>query len=128
MHKPLPSPLRTLAIALVPLALVATACGSDDKPTTTEAPTDSTATGDTTATDSGDAGSNADVEAFCNQVDQFVEAMNKLIADPTSGDAAALAQEGQDLLSSATALSGSVTGDDAARIKDCTKNLENVGS
>jgi len=130
-------PLRMVAIAVLPLALLGTACSSDDdgdSPTDTEsdapadtdassdAPADTEATGD----ESGEA--NAEVEAFCTQVDEFVAAMDEVLADPSSGDVAEITAQGQDLAAAATELSGSVDGDDTERLQECTEELSNIGS
>ncbi len=120
-------PLRMVAIAVLPLALLGTACGSDDdgdSPADTEAdaPADTEAAGD----ESGEA--NAEVEAFCTQVDEFVAAMDEVLADPSSGDVAEITAQGQDLAAAATDLAGSVEGDDTERLQECTEELSNIGS
>ena len=121
--------LRPLAIAIVPLVLLGTACSSDDDsdtPADTEASSDAPA--DTDASGEESSGSNPDVEAFCSEVDEFVTAMEEVLADPTSGDAAALATQGQDLAASATELAGSVDGSDSERLQECTSDLSDIGS
>ena len=120
-------PLRMVAIAILPLALLGTACGSDDdgdSPANTEAdaPADTEAAGD----ESGEG--NAEVEAFCTQVDEFVAAMDEVLADPSSGDVAEITAQGQDLAAAATDLAGSVEGDDTERLQECTEKLSTIGS
>jgi hypothetical protein len=123
-------PLRIIAIAVLPLALLGTACSSDDDgddPADTEASSDSPA--DTEASsDAEESGGNAEVEAFCDQVDEFVPAMEEMIADPTSGDAAALATQAQDLIAAGTALAGSVDSGDADRLEECTQKLSEISN
>jgi len=116
-----------VAIAVLPLALLGTACSSDDDgdspaDTETDAPADTEAAGD----ESGEA--NAEVEAFCTQVDEFVVAMDEVLADPSSGDVAEITAQGQDLAAAATDLAGSVEGDDTERLQECTEELSNIGS
>jgi hypothetical protein len=121
--------LRPLVIAIVPLVLLGAACGSDDDsdtPADTEASSDAPA--DTEAAGEESSGGNADVEAFCGEVDDFVAAMEELLADPTSGDAAALATQGQELTASAAELAGSVDGSDSERLQECTSNLSEIGN
>ena len=123
------TPLRVLAIAVLPLALLGTACGSDDdgdSPTDTEASTDAPADTEASGEESGEG--SADVEAFCTQVDEFVTAMNEVIADPSSGDVAEITSQGQDLIAAGTDLAGSVEDGDRARLEECTAELENIGS
>ncbi len=124
-------PLRMVAIAVLPLALLGAACSSDDDADSadTEASADEPGeeTADTEA--SGDAeGGNPEVEEFCSQVDEFVTAMEEVLADPTSGDAAALATQGQELATSATELAGSVDASDSERLQECTQKLSEIGS
>ena len=121
--------LRPLVIAIVPLALLGAACSSDDDgdtPTDTEASSDAPA--GTEASGEESSGSNPDVEAFCDEVDAFVAAMEEVLADPSSGDAAALATQGQDLAASATELAGSVDSGDSERLQECTSSLSDIGS
>ena len=120
-------PIRLIAIAVVPLALLGTACGSDsdgdnDSPANTEASSDAPAD-----TDGGEeSSSNPDVETFCNEVDDFVESFNKVMADPSSGDVGELTTQAQELVSAGTDLAGSVEGDDRARLEECTKSLSDL--
>jgi hypothetical protein len=125
-------PLRVVAIAILPLALLGTACGSDDdgdSPADTEAsgdaPSDTEASGES---ESEGSGGNPEVEAFCSEVDEFVAAMEDILADPSSGDAAAIAEQGQELSASAGALAGSVDSSDMDRLQECTENISAVGS
>ena len=120
-------PLRMVAIAILPLALLGTACGSDDdgdSPANTEA--DAPAGTDVAGDESG-AGS-ADVEAYCDEVDDLVAAMDEVIEDPSSGDVADITAQIQDLISAGTDLAGSVEGDDTDRVRECTEELSNIGS
>jgi hypothetical protein len=128
--------LRPLAIALVPVLLVASACGSDDSSgdssggsDSTEAADDASDSQDTAAADdSGSADGNPDVEAYCDEVEEFVEAMNAVLADPTSGDAAALATQGLELTNKAAKLAGSAGAGDSDRLAECSKKVEEIGS
>jgi len=122
-------PLRIVAIAVLPLALLGTACGSDDdgdSPSDTEASEDAPA--DTEASGDEESGSNAEVEDFCSQVDDFVAAMEEIMADPSSGDAAAIAAQGQELSAAAGDLAGSVDSGDMERVQECTEKLSAIGS
>ncbi len=123
-------PLRIVAIAVLPLALLGTACGSDsddDSPADTgaEAPDGTEASDDS---DSEGSEGNPEVEAFCSQVDEFVTAMDEILADPTSGDAAAIAAQGQELSASAAELAGNVDSSDSDRLQECTEELSSIGS
>ncbi len=124
-------PLRPIAIAVLPLVLLVTACGSDSDSDssgdTAAATSDAPASSD--AADAADAGgANADVETFCTSVDEFVDAMNAMLEDPTKGDAAALATQGQDLVKVATDLGVSIDSADTARLEECAKKLTEIGS
>ena len=123
-------PLRMVAIAVLPLALLGTACGSDDdgdSPADTEAdaPADTEASEPRPTRSAGEESGegNAEVEAFCTQVDEFVAAMDEVLADPSSGDVAEITAQGQDLAAAATDLAGSVEGDDSERLQECTEEL-----
>ena len=126
-------PFRIVAIAVVPLALLGASCSSDDDADSadTEAAGDAEESGDATADteaggDAEESGSNPEVEAFCDEVDEFVPAMEELIADPTSGDAGALAEQAQELVAAGAALAGSVDSGDAERLQECTEKLAEV--
>jgi hypothetical protein len=118
-------PLRVIAIAVLPLALLGTACGSDDD---SDTPSNTEASGDAPADTAGDeeSGANDDVEAFCDDVDEFVEAFNKVLSDPSSGDIGALTTQAEELASSAIELQGSVDGDDSERLQECTESLSDI--
>jgi hypothetical protein len=125
--------LRPLALAIVPLVLLGTACGSDDdtgSDTTDATAAESSSEESSDAESSGDesSSSNPDVEAFCDEVDEFVTAMEDVLADPASGDAAELATQGQELATSAQELAGSVDAEDADRLQECTAQLSDLGS
>jgi hypothetical protein len=116
---------RTLALILgATLVLGVAACGDDDDD---GGSTDRT----TTEQDSGDSGdsggsasSNADVQAYCDAVDEYVQAAQDIIDDPTSGDAAELSQQGQDLAAQGQELASNaadLTPEDAQAIADCTQ-------
>jgi hypothetical protein len=130
--------LRPLALAIVPLVLLGTACGSDDDSgsdstdaTAAESPSEESSDAESSdAESSGDesSSSNPDVEAFCDEVDEFVTAMEEILADPASGDAAELATQGQELATSAQELAGSVDAEDADRLQECTAQLSDLGS
>jgi hypothetical protein len=132
-------PLRMLAIAVLPLALLGTACSSDDDgdspadtEATSDAPADTEADGEeptgTEASGEETGEGSADVEAFCTQVDEFVVAMEEVLADPASGDVAAITAQGQELATSAAALAGSIDAADSARLQECTEQLSTIGS
>src|SRR4051794_40935731 len=67
-------PIRLIAIAVVPLALLGTACGSDDD-SDNDSPANTEASSDAPADTAGgeESSSNPDVETFCDEVDDFVE-------------------------------------------------------
>lgn len=122
--------LKLTALTL-PLVIGAVACGSDDDSTpaaTTAVASDEPAA---TAAPSGDgeaSGSNAEVEAYCAEVDEFVEANQQMLDDPTSVDVEAITQQSLDLIAAATALATTTDGDDAARLAECTEKFEEIGS
>jgi ABC-type glycerol-3-phosphate transport system substrate-binding protein len=121
--------LRITALTL-PLVIGTVACGSDDDstPATTAAATDEPAA---TAAPSGDdetSGSNPEVEAYCTEVDEFVEANQQMLEDPASVDVEAITQQSLDLIAAATALATSTDGDDAARLAECSEKFAEVGS
>lgn len=88
---------------------IAAAC-SDDEPTTKT----------TVAADSGDASESGGggVDAFCQSADELAAEFEKVMADPASGDVAALTASATELTNEATALS---TGspEDAAKVAEC---------
>ena len=101
-------------VMVVGLLVGAAACSSssDDKK-------DDTTT--TVAKDSGGGdSSNAEVDAYCKAVDEFVQKAKAAQADPSK--ASTLATEGQELQSKATALAGAgLSSADATKVADCTK-------
>ncbi len=100
------------------------ACGSDSEGgTTTEA------TEETTAGDSGDSGdsANADVQAFCDDAEALAEELKAVMADPTSGDVAALTAQATELSTSAAALV-SANASDADEINACAQKITDAVS
>ena len=132
LSESLPRTIMTIivAIAVVPLSLLGASCSSDDDGDSADTEESGDATADTEAADdAGDAeesGGNPEVEAFCDEVDEFVPAMEELIADPTSGDAGAMAEQAQELVAAGAALAGSVDSGDAERLQECTEKLAEV--
>lgn len=98
------------------------ACGGDDESKdststkTTEAQTDATEAG------GGDSGGNADVEAYCTSAEELADEFAKLMADPASGDVAAVTAAATELTQKAAALV-SAHAEDAARINECTEKM-----
>ncbi len=127
-------PLRMVAIAVLPLALLGTACSSDDDGDSGRHRSIGRRRGAGRrhgrrprhrATPSG----NADVEEFCSQVDEFVDRDGRVLADPTSGDAGALATQGQELAASAhRARRLGRQRPTADRLEECTEKLSEIGS
>lgn len=121
--------LKCLPLA-VPLAIGTVACGGSDGNTT--APPSVVSDNDPAntakpASDGEESGSNADVEAYCKQVDEFVAANKKVLADPASADVAAITKQGTDLAATTAKLAASATGDDAARIQECSAKFAEIG-
>jgi hypothetical protein len=115
---------RTLALILgATLVLGVAACGDDDD--SDGGSTDRTTTEqDSGSDDGGSASGNADVQAYCDAVDEYVQAAQDVIDDPTSGDAAELSQQGQDLAAQGQELASNaadLTPEDAQAIADCTQ-------
>lgn len=113
----------TLATLLTAgLLFGATACG-DDESSDTAAATES-------ESDSGageSSSDNADVQAYCEQAEQVADELKKVMADPTSGDMAALSQEATELVTKAAQLT-SANADDVDEINRCSALLsEAVG-
>lgn len=98
-------------------ATTAAACGSDDdkKPATTAAESG------TDATDAPSSG-NADVDAFCTKTEELAAEYKKFMADPTSGDGAALAAKAQELTTASQGLI-SANSADASKISACLQAM-----
>lgn len=113
----------TTLLAATLLTFGATACGGDDD-------TDAKASTEADSGDSGDSGSssdNADVQAYCDQAAKVADELKKVMADPTSGDMAALSTEATELVAKAAQLS-SANADDVDEINRCSALLsEAVG-
>lgn len=113
---------KTTLATLVAAGLLfgATACGDDESSDTAAAESDA---GDTGASSSD----NADVRAYCDQAEQVADELKQVMADPTSGDMAALSQEATELVSAAAQLV-SANADDVDEINRCSALLtEAVG-
>ncbi len=115
--------MMTWMLAGTLLATTAAACGSDDekkdeKPASTEAVSDD-------GGDSGESGGNAEVEAYCQSAEDLAAELKKVMADPTSGDVAALTAQAQELATQAATLGAAVAGDAAAaaRVQECSTAL-----
>jgi len=121
----------TIALAL-PLVIGIAACGGSDG-NGSDAPPAVVSDNDpaNTVIPSGDGnptGSNADVESFCTQVDEFVAASKKMLADPVSADVEAITQQGLDLSAATAQLVTSASGDDAARLQECAAKFNEIGN
>ena len=123
-----------LMFAVTLIAGVAAGCGGDDEKSDSGSAT--TAASDSGSSDSGSSDSgggsdtgNAKVDAYCDEVDDVVAALQKVKDDPTSADAQAASQQAQELSSKATALIGELVSDPdlATAVTDCTKKLQTVG-
>ena len=117
--------LKITALTL-PLAIGTVACGSDDD--ATPAGNDEPAATAAPAGDDEASGSNPEVEAYCTEVDEFVEANKQLLEDPASVDVEAITQQSLDLIAAASALATTTDGDDAARLAECSEKFAEVGS
>jgi hypothetical protein len=120
--------------AVTLIAGVAAGCGGDDEKSDSGSAT--TAASDSGSSDSGssDSGGGSDtgnekVDAYCDEVDDVVAALEKVKEDPTSADAQAASDQAQELSSKATALIGELVTDPdlATAVTDCTKKLQTVG-
>ncbi len=90
-------------------------CGSDSSDGTGS---DGGATTEAAGESSG--GGNADVEAYCKAVDEYVAKAKDVGTDPAKAEA--LSTEAQELAEKATALASSgLDADDATRVGECTK-------
>ncbi len=123
-----------LMFAVTLMAGVAAGCGGDDEKSDSGSAT--TAASDSGSSDSGSSDSgggsdtgNAKVDAYCDEVDDVVAALQEVKDDPTSADAQAASQQAQELSSKATALIGELVSDPdlATAVTDCTKKLQTVG-
>ena len=115
--------IRTALLAGL-LVLGVTACGDDDNgddPVSTEADS-----GDNGGDSGGADSANPDVQAYCDQVDDLAEQLEEVLADPSSGDAAALTVEAQELVTAAANLI-SANPDDVDEINACSARLQSVG-
>ncbi len=122
----------TTLLAATLLTFGATACGGDDdtdaKASTEADSGDSGDSGDSAdSADSGSSSDNADVQAYCDQAAKVADELKKVMADPTSGDMAALSTEATELVAKAAQLS-SANADDVDEINRCSALLsEAVG-
>lgn len=121
-----------LLFAVTLIAGVAAGCGGDDEKSASSSATTAADSGssDSGSSDSGggsDTG-NAKVDAYCDEVDDVVAALQKVKDDPTSADAQAASKQAQELSSKATALVGELISDPdlASAVTDCTKKLQTV--
>ena len=112
-------------MAFTLLTGVAAGCSSDDDDTASTEESADNGSSDNGSTDegSGDGGSssgNADVAAYCEAVDAFVEKALEAADDPAK--AASLTTESQDLTEKATALgSANLSAEEAQEVADCTE-------
>ena len=108
---------RFLGLFLVAGLLIVGAAGcssDDDKKADTK--TESTEAGD----DGGETASgNADVQAYCDAVDEYVAAVKDAGTD--AAKVQALTEQATDLSKKAGALAGITDADDAQAVADCTK-------
>ncbi len=108
-------------LAFTLLTGFAAGCSSDDDgdAATTEQSADN-GSSDNGSSDEGSTSGNADVAAYCEAVDAFVEKALEAADDPAK--AAGLATEGQDLTEKATALStAGLSAEEAQEVADCTE-------
>jgi hypothetical protein len=115
--------LMTWMLVATVFGTTAAACGSDDD-STSDAKAATTVAADTPAdTAGGDVASgNPEVTAFCEAADKVAEEFKKVMADPASGDVAALTASATELTTKATALSASSPAD-ANAISACLQNM-----
>jgi len=116
---------KAISWMLVATVFVSTAaaCTDDNSTSKTTAAADADGTADTTA-GAGDAGTSAnpEVAAFCKSADELAVEFNKVMADPASGDVAALTATATELTTKATALA-STSPADATAISDCLTKM-----
>jgi hypothetical protein len=105
------------SIMVAGLVLAGAACGGDDGET---ADTDTTEASSDAGGDSG--GGNSEVEEYCTQAEELGKELADVMADPTSGDVAALTAQANDLVAAAAALS-SANADDVERITECSEKI-----
>lgn len=122
--------LLTVALATV---LALSACsGSDSGDAADQVSEDSIAaeSGDEggSSNDGGAAGSNPEVEEYCDNVDAYVIEMDKLISDPLNVDVAAIQTVGEELAKTAADLAAAVEGDDRDRFNECSTRFSSIGS
>ena len=125
-------PLRMVAIAVLPLALLGTACGSDDDGDS-PADTESDAPADTEAvrrTERGDESGEATrmSRRSARRSTSSSPRWTKCSPTPRAVTWRTITAQGQDLASAATDLAGSVDGDDTERLQECTEKLSIIGS
>ncbi|MFN8024755.1 MAG: hypothetical protein U0Q03_24710 [Acidimicrobiales bacterium] len=112
--------MRGVVIAGVLIGV--SACGSDDDSTASKATAAETETDATEASGGGGSGTNPDVEAYCSSAEDLADEFQKLMADPASGDVAAVTAAATELTQKAAALV-SAHAEDTARINECTEKL-----
>ncbi len=128
---------RLLGFLMVGLLFAGTAaaCSSDDDgggDTTTTAADSGGGSTDTTAADSGDSGGggNEAITAYCDSVQEFVDAGEALAADPTDADAQQTFTDlGTQLATDGAALAGQVgtfSADDAAQFQECQTDFSSA--
>jgi hypothetical protein len=98
------------------LVLAGAACGGDDGET---ADTDTT---EATSEAGGESGGSSEVEEYCAEAEELGDELAKVMADPTSGDVAALTAQANELVAAAAALS-SANADDVDRITECSEKI-----
>ncbi len=113
---------KAMSWMLVATVFVSTAAACSDGSSTSK--TAAVAAGDTADTTAGDAGTSAnpDVAAFCKSADDLAEQFKKVMADPASGDVAALSATATELSTKAATLS-SASPADATAVSACLQKM-----
>ena len=113
------------AFLIAGLLFGAAACGSSGGDDSKSSDESSASADDSSNDESSDEGSttdsgNADVKAYCDAVDDYVQKVKDAQGD--AAKAAALSEEAQELTEKATALStAGLDAEDAQAVADCTK-------
>ena len=100
------------------LLFTGVACGGDDGDSGSDTETTEASSGD----NGGESSGNAEVDEYCQQAEELAEELKKVMADPTSGDVAALTTQANDLVAAAAALV-TASPDDVDRINECSAKI-----